>query len=307
MDLDDELRRVVLRAFPGAQIESSERLSGGVSARATVVTVTLADGGRRRVVVRRPTGATPEETRRIVQGEHALLERCTTLGIPAPKPAFLDPEATAVGLEHVEGAPDFAPADMSSMLDQMAAELARIHGVPATPDLFFLHRRNASFERELRAVPDRLDESLDEPGIRSLLSKLWPWDQHNPDSLLHGDYWPGNLLWRDGKLAAVLDWEEAELGDPLADLAVARLDLLWAFGEAALHAFTECYRARRPLDWRHLARWDLAVALRPMSNLARWASSYPAPPISRPDITESTMREGHRLFVAQAVAALGLG
>jgi aminoglycoside phosphotransferase (APT) family kinase protein len=84
---------------------------------------------------------------------------------------------------------------------------------------------------------------------------------------LHGDYWPGNLLWNDGKLAAVLDWEDAERGDPLADIALARLDICWAFGDAA--------------------------------------SVYAGAPISRPDIDERSMREGHRRFVAEAVKACG--
>lgn len=303
---DEDLRRIVLRAFPGAHIERCERLSGGVSARATVVDVARPNGDVMRVVVRRPTWATPEETRRIVSTEHALLERCRTLGIRAPEPCFLDREEGALGLVHVEGGPDFAPSDPSAVLEQMAAELARIHAVPATPELGFLTRRNASFERDLRAVPERLDTTLDEPRLRAILNELWPWEQHNADVLLHGDYWPGNLLWQDGKLVAVLDWEEAELGDPLADLAVARLDLWWAFGEAAMREFTQRYRAHRGIDWQNLARWDLAVALRPMSNLARWASSYAPPPIGRPDVTESGMRDVHRLFVGQAVAALGL-
>jgi aminoglycoside phosphotransferase (APT) family kinase protein len=37
--------------------------------------------------------------------------------------------------------------------------------------------------------------------------------------VLHGDYWPGNVLWRDGRLVGVIGWEEAAFGDPLADLA----------------------------------------------------------------------------------------
>jgi aminoglycoside phosphotransferase (APT) family kinase protein len=91
------------------------------------------------------------------------------------------------------------------------------------------------------------------------------------DVLLHGDFWPGNLLWNDGELVGVLDWEEAEIGDPLVDVAVSRLDLLWAFGEEAMDTFTRRYRKQTRLDWRNLARWDLLVALRPMSNLERWA------------------------------------
>jgi aminoglycoside phosphotransferase (APT) family kinase protein len=60
--------------------------------------------------------------------------------------------------------------------------------------------------------------------------------------LLHGDYWPGNVLWHDGKIVAVIDWEDARLGDPLIDLAMSRLDLVWICGIYAMHMFTEQYQ-----------------------------------------------------------------
>jgi aminoglycoside phosphotransferase (APT) family kinase protein len=306
VETDDEIRRILLRAFPDGRFLRCQPLGGGVSARAVVADIVLPHGETKRIVVRRPNYSTPEETRRVVGAEHALLERCVALGLPVPAPCFLDLDAGAVGLCHLEGAPEFAPPDLRAMLEQMARALARIHAVPPTGELGFLGHRNASFERTLRSVPERLDLELDEPRIRSVLRELWPWEQHNADVLLHGDYWPGNLLWQNGTLAAVIDWEEAERGDPLADLAVSRLDLSWAFGDAAMHEFTEKYVAEREIDLRRLPHWDLAVALRPMSNLPRWASSYRAPEINRPDVTESSMRDGHRRFVLQALAALGV-
>lgn len=300
------LRRILFRAFPGCRVDACDDLRGGVSARAVVADLVLEDATRKRVVVRRPQCATPEEARRTVSREHALLIRCAALGIPAPKPCFLDAVEGAVVLEYVEGAPLFAPADPADMLRQMAIGLARIHDAADAGDLGFLPRRSDTAARHVQEAPPRLDEALDEPRVRAALIALWPWRQCNADVLLHGDYWPGNLLWRDGRLVTVLDWEEAEVGDPLADVAVARLDVLWAFGDAAMHAFTQCYREATRIDWRTLACWDLLVALRPMSNLDRWARGYAEPPISRPDVDASSMREGHRRFVEQALASLGI-
>jgi aminoglycoside phosphotransferase (APT) family kinase protein len=303
---NDELRRILLRAFPGCHIEGCEELAGGVSARAVAADLVLQDTTTRRVVVRRPSHSTPEETLRIVSCEHELLSRCIALGIPVPRPCFLDVVAAALVLEHVEGAPELAPASTTDLLQQMATQLALIHRVTVTREFGFLHRRNDSVGRDVLRSPTRLDTTLDEPGLRAVLAGLWPWHQDNADALLHGDYWPGNLLWKGGELVAVLDWEEAEIGDPLADVAVSRLDVLWAFGEGAMHAFTQCYREQTRIDWRNLARWDLCAALRPMSNLERWAQSYAPPPICRPDVTELSMREGHRRFVHQALRSLGI-
>jgi aminoglycoside phosphotransferase (APT) family kinase protein len=108
----------------------------------------------------------------------------------------------------------------------------------------------------------------------------------------------------EGRLVAVLDWEEPAVGDPLADLAIARLDLAWAYGEAAMHRFTASYRDVSRLDWSRLPHWELWAALRPMSRLARWAPVYAAPPLCRPDISEASMQQGHRRFVEQALASL---
>jgi aminoglycoside phosphotransferase (APT) family kinase protein len=75
--------------------------------------------------------------------------------------------------------------------------------------------------------------------------------------------WPGNMVWRDERLVAVLDWEDAALGDPLADGANARLELLWARGVEAKDEFTRRYRALVPeVDFTDLSHWDLWAELR---------------------------------------------
>ena len=49
-------------------------------------------------------------------------------------------------------------------------------------------------------------------------------------SIVHGDFRSGNFIYnheKDGDILAILDWEEAHLGDPLEDVAWA-IDALWA-------------------------------------------------------------------------------
>lgn len=308
MQAEADVGAIVRRAFPGCRVGACQSLAGGISARPVLVEIVLGDQTPRRVVVRRPTWPTPEETLRRVRAEYAALGRCAALGIAAPPPCFLDLEASALVLEYVAGAPEFTPAalERSAGLEQLAAQLARIHCIPGSAELDVLPRRSAHIEQNLRQPPARLDESLGEARLRAALSRLGPWQPAQAEVLLHGDYWPGNVLWREGKLAAVLDWEEAALGEPLADLGVSRLDILWAFGAEAMSTFTRSYAEHAEIDARQLARWDLCAALRPMSDLPRWAAGYARPPICRPDITESSMREGHRWFVEQALRSLGL-
>ena len=51
-----------------------------------------------------------------------------------------------------------------------------------------------------------------------------------------------------GRLVGVIDWEDAALGDPLADLANSRLEILWAFGDEAMERFTREYAVYAPLN-----------------------------------------------------------
>jgi Phosphotransferase enzyme family len=45
--------------------------------------------------------------------------------------------------------------------------------------------------------------------------------------IVHGDAGPANFLYKDGKVTALLDWELAHYGDPMADLAMLCLRMLF--------------------------------------------------------------------------------
>jgi aminoglycoside phosphotransferase (APT) family kinase protein len=72
-----------------------------------------------------------------------------------------------------------------------------------------------------------LIESAVERGIaQPLWRDMGAWIKENAPDLdedemvvIHGDYRFGNFLWQDTKISAVVDWERAMLGDPMADLA----------------------------------------------------------------------------------------
>jgi aminoglycoside phosphotransferase (APT) family kinase protein len=97
----------------------------------------------------------------------------------------------------------------------------------------------------------------------------------NPAVLLHGDYWPGNIMWRDGRLVAVVDWEDARLGDPMADLATARVEILCQYGADAMARFSTSYLASiddtiGPLRLDSLLVWDLYVSASALATMGDW-------------------------------------
>jgi aminoglycoside phosphotransferase (APT) family kinase protein len=66
---------------------------------------------------------------------------------------------------------------------------------------------------------DRAPEELtgQAPAVVELLRKTKPVE--GPPVLVHADFHYGNMLFRDGRVVALLDWEIAQLGQPLLDLA----------------------------------------------------------------------------------------
>lgn len=60
-------------------------------------------------------------------------------------------------------------------------------------------------------------------------------------SVVHGDFRPGNFLYQDNTVVALLDWEMAHLGDPVEDLAWAYRALWSPEGFVGLEEFVRSY------------------------------------------------------------------
>ena len=80
----------------------------------------------------------------------------------------------------------------------------------------------ASLEAEIARwtwLMDRAPQELtgEAPVVAELLGACKPAEQ--PPVLVHADFHYGNMLFRDGQIVALLDWEIAQLGQPLLDLA----------------------------------------------------------------------------------------
>ncbi len=107
------------------------------------------------------------------------------------------------------------------------------------------------------AVARALDEIDPEPCLAAWKACLMVPEHGGPPRWFHGDLQPFNLILRDGRLAACIDWGAMGTGDPACDLAPA-----WqVFGDpAARAAFREAAGADEAL-WRRGQGWALAKAL----------------------------------------------
>jgi aminoglycoside phosphotransferase (APT) family kinase protein len=197
-----------------------------------------------------------------------------------------------LALERVEGTTDVEPADLPDALDRMAGCLAGIHALDL--DILAglsLPPREDPVEGTLLYLPDQPEPAE----TRAALEARGRLEPRNAPTLLHGDFWPGNLLWRDGAVAAVLDWEDAAIGDPLCHLAGARVELTWKHGEAAAEAFTEAYGRRVAFDPSDLPLWALHATSAGVARMGEWGL---------PARIERRMRERTARFIARASAEL---
>lgn len=226
-----------------AEVRELTRIPGGFSYETWKLRASWSDGGERReepLILRlAPRGGVlePYDASR----EFRVLRALEGTEVPAPRPFWCDADGAVLGtsfylMEFVEGE---IPLPWDASLDEHSKTaihaaftdtLAALHtvdwkagnldflGVPGDPE------DPAALELE------RCREVLGRIALRPypLLNEVIAWlDERRPRSpnlcLIHDDYRMGNFIWRNGKITALLDWERAFLGDPMADVAFSRI------------------------------------------------------------------------------------
>ena len=301
-DLDARLTVAVASFAPGGSIRGIKALEGGISATMAKFEVELSDGSPRKYVVRTPGKWTADEPPGFIEREYAILESLHRADIQSPNPVWLEPpgcEDRFYILEYIEGAPDLKPNNPASYGRQFAELHAQTHGLE-------MERLGLS---DTRRLPTKIGNSNElaepwdrEPEIRRALNGANELEDVNAPVFRHGDLWPGNVLWLHGEVSGIVDWENASIGEPLFDLAITRLDLLWVAGWTATDAFTRHYLELNPIEASQLARFDLAAALRLSNELDLIAPSYP--PLGRPDIVRETLEQDLNEFVDSALSRI---
>lgn len=184
--------------------------------------------GRRAVMRLPPPGARiagPADIPR--QGR--LLQALNRQGLPVPAVLCMTDQPAVDGrpfylLEAVDGRriEEVVGTVPDEQLAGSAVEvLKRLQRVPVA-DTGIGGETPASLDYEIGRwtwLMDRAPEELTgrAPAVAELLRSSMPVER--PPVLVHADYHYGNMLFRDGRVVALLDWEIAQLGQPLLDLA----------------------------------------------------------------------------------------
>jgi aminoglycoside phosphotransferase (APT) family kinase protein len=201
--------------------------------------------GEQEYVLRRPPRPPLPPSAHDVLREARLLKalRDTPARVPAVLAVGSDTEiigAPFYVMERVQG--DVIVTSMPPALDTTAERertaqelidaLVEIHGVDwLAAGLEGFGKPTGYLERQLRRFLGlwELNKTREIPAVESVggwLAENMP--QSGPATIVHGDFRLGNTLFATGapaRLAAVLDWEMATIGDPLADLGY--LCMMW--------------------------------------------------------------------------------
>lgn len=170
--------------------------------------------------------------------EYRILSALAGSPVPVPQPYLYHADPAVVGtpfyvMEAVRGRvftdpalPGVPPAERAALYAAMSATLAHLHRVDwqalgladfGRPGQYF-SRQVARWTRQWQSSQTRAIPEIDQ------LAAWLPAHQPPGDdetAIAHGDYRLGNLIFHptEPRVAAVVDWELATLGHPLADLA----------------------------------------------------------------------------------------
>ncbi len=183
-------------------------------------------GGLVDLVVRLPRADCPEDLATLAQRELELLNYLSTLNLPIRLPRVVGAIPVAGGLALVQEMVSGIPLDLRASRCpggrpwEVVAQAASVcHGVNAhlIPSIV---PRQATRRAHALAVLARL-EAIAIPEAKD--AHAWGMEHLPPDepgSLLHGDLLGQNLLLSFDKPLGVIDWAEAQIGDPAYDLAI---------------------------------------------------------------------------------------
>jgi aminoglycoside phosphotransferase (APT) family kinase protein len=266
VDEVDDHRALVGRLFPGLPLDGFRPVGDGWTC-FTYATGSTDDAW----IVQLPRSAYAAERLRF---QAALLpELARELSAPIPVPEHVSPEPAAIAYRALAGvaatdAPDgIWPERLGRFLYDLhlvPPELVGLRGAPATAVRAAEREDWSRLRTAVAGALDAEDLALLDRTVAALFDDddLWTFAA----GLTHGDLGPGHVLVDGvGDLAAVIDWEEAAIGDPAGDLA------WWlherpAEGERALAAYggapDRAFRARCRLRWALMPWHDVDHGVR---------------------------------------------
>lgn len=187
----------------------------------------------------------------------------------------------------LDGQSDITPTDPGRWACELGRALAMVHAVPT---------------ERLAELPSVFDRDGDSRGIlggplAAEVRSRWSQIVTAPEVLTHGDYWSGNVVWRDGRLTGIVDWSGGSRGPRGFDLGWCRLDLVLLFDQQIADDFLAAYEAKTGQAVGEIRLWDCWAAARSDDAVGSWAPNYL--PLGRADLDAEELGRRHAQWTAR--------
>lgn len=187
------------------------------------------------LVLRRPPLGHVLESAHDMGREHKIIDALEGSAVPVPRNFGVCKdksvnEADFYVMEFIDGlvlndatvSEQLSAEDRRSISENVAEILCQLHRInPDEVGLGDLGRKEAYLERQVKRWVKQWEASKTheipemEESCRLLQERM---PEQIGATIVHGDYRLGNMIVRDGRVQAILDWELCTLGDPLADV-----------------------------------------------------------------------------------------
>lgn len=190
----------------------------------------------RELVVRRPPVGSKVKSAHDMGREARILEKLHPVFPLAPRVVKVCDDPSILGapfyaMERIRGAilrgpaPPDAPSDMKPLCAELVRTLARLHavdwraaGLSGKPEGYVRRQVEGWTQRWLDARTEEVPEAT---WVARWLAERIP--SQSGAAFIHNDFKYDNLVWSEDsqRVAGVLDWEMATVGDPLMDLGTS--------------------------------------------------------------------------------------
>jgi aminoglycoside phosphotransferase (APT) family kinase protein len=208
------------------------------------------EAGDRAWVLRRPPLSHVLPTAHDMKREFRVISALEPVGVPVPHAIALCEDPDVIGaqfyiMSFVDGivpadpatfSAKFAEGDRRRIGENLVDTLVALHAVdPANVGLGDFGKPAGYIERQVRRFAGQIEQHTkrDFPELRELARRLQAAipAERGDFTIVHGDFRIDNcVLGDDGRIAAILDWEMATLGDPQSDVGL--LYMYWADAES---------------------------------------------------------------------------
>ena len=281
----------VARAMDAASAVVVRRLVGGLDAATHLIRA--ADG--REAVLRRATGPRDERREESFRRERDMAALLVDLGMPVARVLAddlqaVDTDVPTLLLSRVPGRLTYPRHPSAAFVSELASAAARVHVQPVPDATWPWNDRSAHLVRTLDEGRHPACATLARLGVPAA-----------PLTFVHGDLWPGNLLFEGTRLSGIVDWGSAGVGHPGVEIAYLAADLRIASDSEDLHdAVLDAYEERLgPLPRR--AWWEVAGYLRFPTDPAVWLGAWTEAGLS---LTAHDARRRHAAGLASALRRL---